>query len=184
MPAKLDNPKKSVLKSKFGATAPNDPDTIDRIKGLAIQPFIFDLCAVQGDITAHLQHTEFGNRTNYARDRAAAVGLDRALMDAGYSNRGNPYWVNRAKGEPTIPQIAAIADAARACQPMLGDRYMSMAKLLRSGDEKGRDDLQAYGARMQKFDAVIGEFGEMVADHAAHRAKQIVTSPTHICALE
>ena len=184
MPMKLEHPQKKRLKSAFTLKAPNDSETIERIQGLAIQPFIFAICAVQNDITAHLEHQQFRANTEFLRDRQAACALDRALGDAGYSGQGNPYWVDRHRGEPTPGQIEKISIAAKRCQPMLIDRYMIITKGSNRDTPATRTALQAYGARMQAFDEAIREFDDMVAIHKESQRDKTVTGRNYKCALD
>jgi hypothetical protein len=184
MATQTGNP--NMLKRKFGLASINSETDIERIKGLAIQPFIFALTACQGDLEAHLRHNQFRANTHYDRDLAATKSFDRALFNAGYSIRGNPYWVDQTKGEPTIDQIEAITTAAGRCLLPLSDRHQT---LVRGQDTKGA---QALGERMHNFENALEELGGMVGmvraaefmrDFANSRPK-VVTGPGYMCALE
>lgn len=156
MTTRLDNSPHIPLTHRFALSGPNDAETIERIKGLAIQPFIFDLCACIPDLDAQMDDNPYARGPHYQRDRLATGRLIQALGNAGYSAQGIPYWVDRKKGEPTIEQIEQLALAADACLSTLEDRQRS---LIQCGNIK---EGQKFTTRFSKFNEALNEFREMV----------------------
>lgn len=156
MTTQLDNPPETGIKRTFALSGPNDFEAIQRIQGLAIQPFIFALCACIPDLDAQIGDNLYARVPHYRRDQLATGHLIQALGGAGYSAQGIPYWVDRDRGEPTIKQIEQLAQAATACLPALADRHQSLIQAKRI--EQGRE----FITRFSQFSAAINEFLEMV----------------------
>lgn len=167
------SPKK--LKMQF----PNSLSDVERIQGLAIQPFISALTACQNDIQTQLTYNHIHDPVRCQRDRAAAMTFDRTLMDAGYSNRGTPYWVDRTKGEPTLHQIDAIRNAAEDCKDMLADRYQVLAHATSS-----KKEVQEFGDRFNTFAEAIDELGFLIESKKMETLHRTVTGRNYMCALE
>lgn len=186
LPTELKTTEKSTLSKNFRLSGPNSLSEIERLQGLAIQPFIFALTDCLLDLDKQIGDDPYARGPNYKRDRLATGRLIQALGDAGYSCKGTPYWVNREIGEPTIAQIDAMRAAAVNCVPALRDRFLTL-----SGD-KDVAERAAFEKRFKAFDNAIVEFGDMVGDDAARNFQRppkkvthdAVTGPDYMCSLE
>ena len=175
---KLENTPKIRMKKSFQLAKGNDLETIEHLQRLDIQPFILAICACYDDIES--QTGDFYDPTPKTRENTKALqDLTDALWEAGYSNRGTPYWV--AKGGPSWDNVKTILNAAKNCEPALNNKYVSLQKQVKH-DPTAQKQLKDFMDRYTAFSEATQKWEDKVALYEAtvpRRSKEMDKMGAH-----
>ncbi len=163
---------------------PNSNHKIDSIKGLKIQSFFSDLVEGVADMELILAemnpYRDEAARAEYDRVTGLIRGLEQAFLNAGYSNKGNPYWADVSG--PNDRQVRDIISAAMACLPVFHERSQALLKNM-GQNPKDQKAFYEFTLRFGKFDSAITGFKDHLSHQRYARDQILARDALPMCAL-
>ena len=177
------NEKPRNLRSAFRKKI-NSQHKVDSIKGLKIQSFFSGL--VEGIVGMELiladmnPYRDPAARAEYDRVTGLIRGVEQAFLNAGYSNKGNPYWAD--SNGPNDRQIGDIIAAAMACLPVFHEHSQALLKNI-GQNPKDQKAFYEFTLRFGKFNNAITGFKDHLSHQRYARDQILARDALPMCAL-